>query len=359
MHKKLFIPGPIDVERDVLKKMATAQIGHRSKDASKLQKSIEEKMRQLFYTKNTILLSTSSGSGLMEGAIRSCTGKRAAVFSVGSFGDRWYKIAKSNGVPADMIKSELGQPTSVEVVDETLATGDYDVVTITQNETSTGLMNSIEDISELLKGKYPHILLLVDSVSSMGGTKIETDKWGIDVNITSTQKCLGLPPGLAICSVSDRAIEAARKVENRGTYFDLVALYDFVHQKDHQYPSTPSTSHMFALDYQMDKILEEGLENRFARHRDMAEYVREWAKKHFDLFIENPKYLSNTLTTIRNTREIDVAGLNKKLGERGYVISNGYGDLKEKTFRISHMGDYTLEDIRDLIENIDDILGLK
>ena len=359
MHRKLFIPGPIDVERDVLDKMATAQIGHRSKEASTLQESIERKMKQLFYTKNTILLSTSSGSGLMEGAIRSCTRKRAAVFSVGSFGDRWYKLALSNGVPADKIKSEAGKATSVEMVDKALSSGAYDVMTITQNETSTGLMNSMEDISELLKDKYPHILLLVDSVSSMGGTKILTDGWGIDVNITSTQKCLGLPPGFAICSVSDRAIEAARKVENRGTYFDLVALYDFVHNKNHQYPSTPSTAHMFALDYQMDKILEEGLENRFSRHKDMAEYVRAWALKYFDLFIDDPKYLSNTLTTIKNTRGIDVADLNEKLSDRGYMISNGYGDLKEKTFRISHMGDYRVEDIEDLIGNINDILGLE
>lgn len=357
MHKKLFIPGPIDVKEDVLQKLATPQIGHRTKDASNLQQSIEEKMAKVFYTKNTILLSTSSGSGLMEGAIRSCTAKRAAVFSVGSFGDRWFKMAKSNGVPADKITSDPGFPTTVEMVDEALSTGKYDVMTITQNETSTGLMNSLPDISKLLKSKYPDILLLVDSVSSMGGTKIETDNWGIDVNITSTQKCLGLPAGLSICSVSDRAIEAAKKVENRGTYFDLVELYNFVHNKNHQYPSTPSLPHMFALDYQLDKILEEGLENRFARHIEMAEYVRNWAREYFDLFVQDPKYLSNTLTTIKNTREINVSDLNKKLGERGYMISNGYGDLKEITFRISHMGDYTLDDVKGLLENINDILG--
>ncbi len=109
--------------------------------------------------------------------------------------------------------------------------GKYDVITITHNETSVGLMNPIEEISKLLKAKYPDVLLLVDSVSSMGGTKIETDELGIDVNITSTQKCLGLPAGMAICSVSDRAIEAGRQVENRGLYFDIVALYDYLIKK--------------------------------------------------------------------------------------------------------------------------------
>ncbi|NLK34655.1 MAG: alanine--glyoxylate aminotransferase family protein [Gracilibacteraceae bacterium] len=358
MHKKLFIPGPIDVREDVLQRMAAPQIGHRSKDASALQRSISEKLIKVFQTKNQIILSTSSGSGLMEGAIRSCTRKRAAVFSVGAFGDRWFKMAKANGVPADKISSIPGQPTTPEMVDEVLSTGKYDIITVTQNETSTGLMNPCREIGALLKNKYPDVLYLMDAVSSMGGTDIRVDEWGVDVCITSTQKCLGLPAGMAMCSVSERAIEAARQVENRGLYFDLVELYDFIHKKDYQYPSTPSLSHMFAMDYQLDRILAEGLEKRFARHIEMAEYVRAWARKNFALFVEDDRYLSNTLTTITNTRGIYIGGLNKKLGERGFVISNGYGDLKEKTFRISHMGDYTLDEVKELIKNIDDILGL-
>ncbi|HOS68932.1 MAG TPA: alanine--glyoxylate aminotransferase family protein [Bacillota bacterium] len=358
MHKKLFIPGPIDVREDVLQKMATPQIGHRSKDASALQRSISEKLMKVFQTKNQIILSTSSGSGLMEGAIRSCTKKRAAVFSVGAFGDRWFKMAKTNGVPADKISSVSGQPTTPEMVDEALATGKYDVITVTQNETSSGIMNPCGEIGALLKKKYPDVLYLIDTVSSMGGTDIKVDEWGVDVCITSTQKCLGLPAGMAVCSVSERAIEAARQVENRGLYFDLVELYDFINKKNYQYPSTPSLSHMFAMDYQLDKILAEGLEKRFARHIEMAEYVRAWARKNFALFVEDEEYLSNTLTTVTNTRGIDVNDLNKKLGERGFVISNGYGDLKDKTFRISHMGDYTLDEVKELIKNIDEILGL-
>jgi aspartate aminotransferase-like enzyme len=360
MHKKLFIPGPVDVREDVLQKMATPQISHRSKDASALQRSISEKMKKVMYTENTIILSTSSGSGLMEGAIRSCTRKRAAVFSVGAFGDRWFKMAKANGVPADKFSvSEPGKPTTPEMVDEALSTGKYDVVTVTHNETSAGIMNPVGEIGALLKSKYPDVLFLVDTVSSMGGTKIEVDNWGIDVCITSTQKCIGLPAGMSICSVSERAIEAARQVENRGLYFDLVELYDYIQKKDHQYPSTPSLSHMFALDYQLGRILEEGLENRFARHREMAEYVRNWARKYFELLVDQDKYLSNTLTTIKNTKGIDVSDLNKKLGERGFMISNGYGDLKDVTFRISHMADYTLDEVKDVIRNINEILGLE
>ncbi|MFZ5352807.1 MAG: pyridoxal-phosphate-dependent aminotransferase family protein [Bacillota bacterium] len=357
MHKKLFIPGPVDVREDVLQKMATPQIGHRSKEASALQKSISEKMKKVFQTENTIILSTSSGSGLMEAAIRSCTRKRAAVFSVGAFGDRWFKMAKANGIPADKFSSVPGQPTTVAMVDEALATGKYDVITVTHNETSAGIMNPCDEIGELLKKKYPEVLYLVDTVSSMGGADIKVDEWGIDVCITSTQKCIGLPAGMSICSVTERAIEAARQVEFRGLYFDLVELYEYVKKND-QYPSTPSLSHMFALDYQLDRILEEGIQNRFARHKEMAEYVRGWARKHFALLVEDEKYLSNTLTTIKNTKGISVADLNKELGNRGYEISNGYGDLKDVTFRISHMADYTLDEVKELLKNIDEILGL-
>ena len=356
MQKKLFIPGPIDVMPDVLEQMTKPMIGHRSKDASAIQRSISEKLGEVFHTKEQILLSTSSGSGLMEAAIRSCTRKRAAVFSVGSFGDRWYKMATSNNVPADKFSVEMGKATTPEMVEEVLSTGKYDLITITHNETSTGVENPVFEISKVVK-KYPNVVWCLDTVSSMGGTNIPVDELGVDVCITSTQKALGLPPGMAIASMSQKAVEAAKQDEFRGLYLDLLELYNYIQKKDHQYPSTPALSLMYAMDYQLGKILDEGLENRYARHAAMAEYVRNWAKKHFELFPEE-KYASNTLTTITNTKGINVGDLNKELGKRGYQISNGYGDLKEKTFRISHMGDYTLDDIKGLLENIDDILKL-
>lgn len=355
MHKKLFIPGPVEVREDVLAKMSTPMIGHRTKDASNLQRGISEKMRKVMYTKNEILLSTSSGSGLMEGAVRSCTNKRAAVFSVGAFGDRWYKMAVSNNVPADLYSSEMGKPTTPEMVDKALATGKYDLITITHNETSTGIMNPVEEIAEVMR-KYPEVVWCMDTVSSMGGTKIEVDKLGVDICITSTQKCLGLPPGMAICSFSEKAVKAAEKVKFRGTYLDLLELYNYIQKKDYQYPSTPSLSHMFALDYQLDRILEEGLENRFARHLEMAKLVRAWAKENFELFPEE-KYASNTLTTIKNTKGISISELNKKLGEYGYMISNGYGSLKEVTFRIAHMADTTIDEVKELLQVIEKVMA--
>jgi len=354
MHKKLFIPGPTEVAPEVLAKMATPMIGHRTKDASNLQREISEKLRKVFYTSNPIILSTTSGSGLMEGSIRSLTAKRAIVFSVGAFGNRWYKMAETNGVPADKHEAEWGHPTTPDVVDKYLSTGKYDVMTVTHNETSTGIMNPLEEIAEVRK-KYPDVLWLVDSVSSMAGTKIEVDKLGIDVCITSTQKALALPPGMAIASVSQRALEHGKQVKFRGWYLDILEIYKYVETKDYQYSATPSLSHMFAMNFQLDRILAEGLENRYKRHLEMAEYTRAWAKKNFALFPEE-RYASVTLTTIANTRNIPVKGLNEGLAKVGMQISNGYGDLKEKTFRIAHMGELTPADVREVTAAIDRIL---
>lgn len=354
MHKKLFIPGPTEVAPEVLAKMATPMIGHRSKDASNLQREISDKLRKVFYTSNPIILSTTSGSGLMEGSIRSLTAKRAIVFSVGAFGNRWYKMAEVNGVPADKHEAEWGHPTTPEIVDKYLSTGKYDVMTVTHNETSTGIMNPVEEIAEVKK-KYPDVLWLVDTVSSMAGTKIEVDKLGIDVCITSTQKALALPPGMAIASVSQKALEHGKQVKCRGWYLDILEIYKYVESKDYQYSATPSLSHMFAMNFQLDRILAEGLENRYRRHREMAEYTRAWAKKNFALFPEE-KYASVTLTTIANTKNIPVKALNEGLAKVGMQISNGYGDLKEKTFRIAHMGELTPADVKDVTAAIDRIL---
>lgn len=362
MPIKLFIPGPTIVSDAILKEMSGPMISHRSKAASALQKRISDNMQKVLFTQNRILLSTSSGSGLMEGAIRSCTAKRAAVFSIGAFGDKWFKMAKTNGVPADKFPSTIGEPTTPEMVDAALSTGKYDLITVTHNETSSGIQNPVEEIAEVMK-KYPDVVWCVDAVSSAVGSKIETDQLGIDVLITSTQKALALPPGLAICSMSRKAYDRTEKVENRGLYFDLRNLWDFIDKKNYQYTSTPCLSLMYALDKQLIHIVdEEGIEARFARHEEMAKFTRAWADEYFRVY-PNRKYLSKTLTVIDahpkgKDELISIGDLNKALAERDMQIGNGYGDLKDKTFRIAHMGELTMENMKEVTSAIVDILKL-
>ena len=355
MYQQLFIPGPISVRSDVLQKMASPMIGHRSAECTQLQESISGKLQTVFQTKNTMVLSTSSGSGLMESAVRCCTSKHAAIFSVGAFGDRWHKMAASNNKSADLFRASDGQATSPSDVEKALSTGKYDLITITHNETSSGVMNPVAEIAEVI-ANYPDVIFCLDTVSSMAGVDIPVDQWGVDFCITSTQKCLGLPPGLAIASVSDRAYEKAKTVENRGVYLDIVEIVDKV-KKNYQYPSTPSLPHMFALNYQLDNILAEGIENRWTRHAQMAEYVQNWARQYFALFADE-SHLSSTVTCVANKRGISVSGLNQALAGRGMTLSNGYGNLKEQTFRIAHMGDYTLADVKKITDAVVEILGL-
>jgi len=274
----------------------------------------------------------------------------------GAFSDRWNGIANDCSKENEKFEVEWGKGITPDMIKERLETGEFDTLCVTHNETSTGVMNSLEDIAKVVK-EFPEVVFMVDAVSSMSGVKIDVDKCGIDVIMASVQKAFAIPPGFSMCAVSEKAMERSKDMKNKGYYFDY-QVFDKYHQKS-QTPTTPSTPHMFALDYQLDRIHEEGAENRFQRHTDMANYVRGWVKENWEMFAE-PGFESNTVTTAKNTKEISVADLNNKLGERGFMISNGYGKkLKEITFRIAHMGDIQIADLKEVIENIEDILEMK
>jgi aspartate aminotransferase-like enzyme len=247
-----------------------------------------------------------------------------------------------------------GHAITPELLEARLSSGEYDAVAVTHNETSTGVMNPIYEMAEVMN-RYPDVCWLVDAVSSLAGAKIEVDKLGIDVCIAGVQKAFALPPGLTVCSVSQKALDRAKEVKNRGWYFDFLVMFKYYERN--QTPATPSISHLFALNKQMDDILAEGLEARFQRHIDMAEFTRGWAREHFALYADQ-RYLSNTLTTIVNTRGLSVSELNKALAQHGAVIGDGYGKLKGQIFRIAHMGDLTMDDMRWITSLIEEIWGL-
>jgi aspartate aminotransferase-like enzyme len=355
MYKKLFIPGPTHVRPEILQEQAIGMIGHRAKEYQELQASVTPKLQKLLYTQSRVYLFASSSSGVMEGSVRQASLKRMLVTVCGAFSKRWYEMVVANGIPCDKLDVPLGQAITPELVDEALSKGSYDAITLTHNETATGIMMPLKETVDLIRAKYPDVLILVDAVSSMAGVKIEFDAWGLDVCLAGVQKCFALPPGLTVCAVSDRARARALQVPNRGHYF----AYDQMDKKydANQTPATPAISIIQALDKQLDDMFAEGLEARFARHLEMARIVREWARTYWALYGDQ-RYLSNTVTNIANTRNIVVGDLNKELGKRGAMISNGYGDLKDKCFRIGHMGDLTVPDIHWLLEQINDILKL-
>jgi predicted phosphoserine aminotransferase len=351
---RMFVPGPVDVADEVLQAQAAPMLPHRSKEFEAIYRRASEKAQQLFFTQRRVFLTASSGTGLQEAAIRNFVDKKVLSCVNGAFADRWYEVAIANGKDVEKLSEEWDQPLHPDRVADSVKRGGFEALTVVHNETSTGLQNPVKEIAEAVRAVAPETLILVDAVSSLGGAKIEMDAWGLDMVLTSSQKCLALPPGLALGAVSDRAMKRAEKVENRGWYFDLVRMEK--HRLKDSSPATPAMPLIFALDHQLDRILAEGLENRFARHAAMAKRVQDWAEAH-DLSMYAPEgFRSQTVTTIKNERGWDISTLNKFLLERGMRIANGYGVLKNITFRIAHMGEIQMEDIDGLLKAMEEFL---
>jgi len=354
---RLFIPGPIQVAPDVLKQMARPTLGHRLKEYVQLHSETIDMLKKILYTEQNVFLSTSSASGVWEGSIRNCVAMDETVLCTmcGAFSDKYSTVATSCGRKVEELKVEWGQPITPEMIDEKLATGKYAAVTLVHNETSTGLTNPVYEISEMMKKKYPDVLVFVDAVSAMVGLPMQFDELGWDIVFASVQKAFGIPPGLAVFAVSDRAMEKSKTVPDRGYYFDFQQFAKSAAKS--QTPTTPATPHIMALNYQCKKLLKEGMQNVWQRHKDMAEFVRGWAKENFDLFPPE-QYASNTLTAIKNTRGINVAEtINAIQQKHNTVFGNGYGKLKEQTFRIAHMGDISMDDLKELLNWIDEYLS--
>jgi predicted phosphoserine aminotransferase len=349
----LFIPGPTDVHPDVLAAQAQTMIGHRGADFQNLFARIQPKLRQVFFTQSRVYISTSSGTGLQEAAMRNCVENNVLCCVNGAFSERWYQVAIANGKPATRIDVEWGKAILPEMVDAVLAQGGFDAVAIVHNETSTGVASPIREIAALVRERYPDVMIMVDAVSSLGGVEIGFDSWGLDVLFTSSQKCFALPPGLSFAAISDRALDKARRVQNRGLYFDFVELEEQLLMN--QTPSTPAISLMWALNAILDRMLAEGLANRFERHTQMAQRAQSWATGKYALFAQE-NYRSQTVTCVTNTRKTDIKALNKFLRERGMEISDGYGNLKSTTFRIAHMGEIGMNDLNTVLTLIDEFI---
>jgi predicted phosphoserine aminotransferase len=350
----MFVPGPVDVADEVLQAQTAPMLPHRSKEFEAIYRRTAEKAQQVFYTRYRVFLTASSGTGLQEAAIRNFVQRRVLSVVNGAFADRWYEVALSNGKDAEKLAFDWDTPASPERIADAVRKGGFEALTIVHNETSTGMQNPVKEIAEAVRTVSPDTLILVDAVSSLGGAKIEMDAWGLDMVLTSSQKCLALPPGLGLGAVSDRALEKAKTVENRGWYFDLVRMEK--HRLKDSSPATPAMSLIYALDFQLDRIFAEGLENRFARHSAMAKRVQEWAEAHGFSMYAPAGYRSQTVTTIKNERGINVSDLNAFLKERDMRIAGGYGPIKETTFRIAHMGETQMEDIENLLAAMDEYL---
>lgn len=352
-HIKLFIPGPTEVRPEILDAQTQWMIGHRMPECAELYDSIQGKLRRVFATEKRVYVTASSGTGLQEAAIRNCSQKRVLNCVNGAFADRWREVTEGNGKDNDVLAFDWGQPVMPDAVAARLQEDDFDAVTIVHNETSTGVTSPIREIARAVRSLPggEDIMILVDSVSGLSGVPLEFDAWDLDVVLTSSQKAFALPAGLAFAAVSDRALERAANVTHRGYYFDFLLLERYL--KRNQTPATPAISLMYALDRQLDDMLAEGMQNRFARHRAMRDRTISWAADHDFTLFSAEGYASPTVTCLNNDRGIDIGALNQHLRSNQMIISNGYGPLKGKNFRIAHMGDTQMRELEELLDAIE------
>lgn len=353
---KLFTPGPVYVAPDTLAEFAKHCDTHRSKWYYDLHAACVEKLKSAMYTNNDVFLGAFSATGFMEACVSNTLGPEdtGLFVKVGAFGARWASIARDLGKKHDVLEFDWGKAAKPGKVKEALESKPYSTVFVQFAETSTGVRNPIEEIAPVVKDAGA--LLCVDAVSGLGGMKIEVDKLGIDACLASTQKCFAVPPGLAVCSVSEALIEKAKTVPNRGQYLDLITIKNSADK--HQTPTTIGVPQVRALEYKLGKMLdEEGLENVFARHDKMARMTRDWATGNgFEIFSE-AGYESSTVTAIANNKGIDTGKMVKTLEAKGYRIVDGYKSLKGKTFRIGHMGDLQPADMEGLFAVLDEVLA--
>ena len=355
-HTRLFIPGPTEVRPAILDAQAQWMVGHRMPECADLFASIQRKIRKVFLTESRVYVCASSGTGLQEAAIRNCVNKKVLNCVNGAFAERWRRVTEANGKANDVLEVAWGLPVVPEQIVERLAGGGYDAITVVHNETSTGVISPIAEIAAAVRGMPggEQIMILVDSVSGLSGARLEFDAWDLDVVLTASQKAFALPPGLAFCAVSDRALEKARSVADRGYYFDFIDLEKYLLRD--QTPATPAISLLYALDRQLDDMLAEGMEGRFARHIALRDQVIAWAvSRGLELFAPDG-FRSPTVTCVVSNSTIDVMALNEYLRTQGMILSNGYGALKNKAFRIAHMGGLQRTDLDALLAAIDAFL---
>lgn len=358
---RFFLPGPTEVRPEVLAAMGRPLVGHRSPEIVELIGGMREGLCRLFRTARPVYLSTSSATGMMEAAVTNLSRRRILCLVCGAFSGRFHDIAAARGRPADRLEVEWGEPNLADAVREALESepGRYDLLTLVHSETSTGVLNPVAEIAAAAR-EHEDLLVAVDTVSSMGGAPVLTDEWGLDFVLAGVQKALALPPGLALAVASKRALERAREVPARGFYLDLLRFE--AQMEKSQTPTTPAISLLYALERQLARIGEEGLEARWRRHGAMARRTHEWveeltASSGRPFAVLAPEgYRSPTVTAVVLPDGLEGPAVAGRLRERGFTIAPGYGKLRERTVRIGHMGDHTTEELEALLGALGEVL---
>lgn len=343
-----FLPGPTEVRAEVLDAMLKPMIPHRSAEFEELFGRLQDGLKSVFLTKRPVLIASSSGTGMMEAAIRALPAGPILCLVNGAFSERFAHIAEMCGRQADRFEVPWGEVHQVDELDKHLSARHYRAITATHCETSTGALNQVRALSDAAHMRGA--LCMIDSVSGLGGAELRFDEWQLDYVLTGSQKALALPPGLAFAVASSELIDLARKTEGRGVYFDLVEMDRFA--QANQVPATPAFSLLYALEVQLGAMLSEGIENRWRRHSEMAAATNAWVATVRDRSGASLENIvkdgsgSPTVSTIRLPTGTNGKSFVKRVKSRGIQLGGGYGKLGDTTFRIGHMGDHTVATLR-------------
>ncbi len=357
---RFFLPGPTEVLPEVLRAQERPMIGHRGAATEALLGSLEAPLQAAFRTTNPVIIAAASATGLMEAAIRNGVRRRVLCLVNGAFSERFAKIAAACG--KEVVKGEVpwGEAFEPDHVARLLESSGADAVTIVHSETSTGALSPVGDIAQAVRAR-PDVLLLVDAVTSLGGSPVETDGWGLDFVLTGSQKALALPPGLAFGVASLRMLERARTLPDRGIYLDLLPYDEQIRKR--QTPYTPALSLLYALEAQLARIAAAGgIEARWKRHAAMRERTERWITDCGAAlglsYLPRQGRRSWTVSCLRLPEGGPQTGgaVAKKLEARGFTIGAGYGKLKDATIRIGHMGDHTVAGLEALLAALEEAL---
>ncbi len=360
---RLWIPGPTHVRPEILAACARPTVGHRTQTMTDLVLALDPKLKRLFGTKQHVLVLTASGSAAWEGAVRCGVARRWTCVTNGHFSETWARAGTDCGRETVRIEFPWGEGLEPQrIADALRRAGPVEAVGFVHNETSTGAYSDLPAIVAAIRSAQPDALLFVDAVSTLGGAPFQFDEWGLDVALASSQKCLALPPGIAVVALSERFVKKAPTIAGRGYYVDFVQLVDDWEARN-QTPATPAVNLFYALEEQLTAMERETYPKRFARHREMADLFDRWAtSKGFPSFVAE-KFRSPT-TANRATSKggansastFDVATFIQKMLARGHELSNGYGKLKGLAFRVGHFGDHTVADLQAMLAVADEEL---
>ena len=346
----LFTPGPTPVPPEVLAATAEPIVHHRGPDFRIVYERTLERLKDVFRTRNEVLVFTASGTGGMDSAVANlCSpGDPVTVVSAGAFGERWSKIAEALGTDVNRLAYEWGETPSADDLAGALREREAKVVLLTQSETSTGVVADIRALAAV--AQEAGALVVVDAISSLGAVPLESDDWGVDVVVSGSQKALMCPPGLAFVSVSDRAWAARGDLPR--FYFDWETTRKAQAAFDAAF--TPAVSLVRGLDVALALLLERGLEAAFEHHVRLGRAAREGVKAMgLELFSPDDDSAA-VVTAVRVPEGVDGTELLLALRDRhGITLAPGQGALKGKIFRIGHIGWFDVFDITTALAGVE------